>query len=198
MKWSDIASTIGKAAPLLGSLLGGPAGGAAGGLIAKALGTDNTPESISQALQADPQMLERIKQLELEHEADLTRMHLEAESVRLAEINKTMRAETASNDAYVRRWRPTFGYIVAITWLLQTLGIVTAVVTAAIFKPENAGDILGGMATLMGALAAMWSVALAVLGVNVSSRSKDKATAAGQQPAGLLNALATRITRPAS
>ena len=195
MKWSDIASTIGKAAPLLGSLLGGRAGGAAGGLIAKALGAEATPDSINNALQADPEAIQRIKQLEQEHEADLTRMHLEAETTRLAEINKTMRAEAASNDAYVRRWRPTFGYIVAITWLLQTIAVATGVVVASIFQPENAGNILGGMATLMGALATMWSVALAILGVNVSSRSKDKQVAAGQQPNGLLSALANRLSK---
>ena len=37
MNWSDIAGTIGKAAPMLGTLVGGPAGAAVGAIAAIAL-----------------------------------------------------------------------------------------------------------------------------------------------------------------
>lgn len=194
MDWSDIGGMVAKAAPLVGSLLGGPAGGAVGSLVATALGSEATPEATAKALQADPAALERVRTLELENERELTRMHLEAETARLTQVNQTMRAEAASHDAYVRRWRPTFGYVTAFTWLLQTLALVVAVVAASLVYPERAGDIMGGLATLMGAMVTMWGIALAVLGVNVAKRSQDKQVAAGQAPdSGLLGALAKRL-----
>lgn len=186
MNWSDVGGLVAKAAPLIGSLLGGPAGGAAGALIARALGTEATPEATAAALQADPEALERVRKLELAHEADLTRMHLEAETARLGEINATMRAEAASHDGYVRRWRPTFGYLTAASWAVQCGAIAWAIVA----RPEQAGSV----AQTITALTPMWGVALAVLGINVSARSRDKCVQAGQAPApGLLQALAERI-----
>ena len=49
MDWKDIAGTVGKAAPLLGTLLGGPAGGAVGAIIASALGTGGSADEVAQA-----------------------------------------------------------------------------------------------------------------------------------------------------
>lgn len=186
MDWSDIGRTVAKAAPLLGGVLGGPAGAAAGGLVARVLGAEADPGAVAQALQ-DPAALERVKQLELEHEQQLTRMHLEAETARLAEVNQTMRAEAASTDAYVRRWRPTFGYLTAIAWLLQCIAIGWSIVTA----PQQAGAV----AQAVTALTPMWGVALAVLGINVSKRSQDKQVQAGQQPQGLIGILAGAMRR---
>lgn len=186
MNWSDISGAIGKAAPLVGSLLGGKAGGAVGGLVARALGVENDPQSVSDAIAADPEALQRIRELELQHESDLTRMHLEAETSRLTEINKTMRTEAAATDAYVRRWRPTFGYLTAIAWTIQCVAIAITI----ILKPEQ----MGTVAQAVTALTPMWGVALAVLGINVTSRSKDKQVSSGQQPAsGILASIAKRI-----
>ncbi len=47
-------------------------------------------------------------------------MTLEAETARLAEVNQTVRAEYGSQDPFVRRWQPLFGYMIALTWGLQT------------------------------------------------------------------------------
>lgn len=186
MDWSDLGGIVAKAAPLVGSLLGGPAGGAVGGLVAKALGTDSEPAAVAEALKANPAALERVRKLELENERELTRMHLEAETTRLAEVNKTMRAEAASDDAYVRRWRPTFGYLTALAWIVQCAAIAWSIVAS----PEQAGSV----AQAVTALTPMWGVALAVLGVNVAKRSQDKQVQAGQKPAdGLLGALAKRL-----
>ena len=194
MKWSDISGTLAKAAPLVGTLLGGPAGAAVGGLVAKALGTEAEPAAVAKALQGDPAALERVRKLELEHETELTRMHLEAETARLAQVNQTMRTEAAADDAYVRRWRPTFGYAVAIAWMVQALGIIGASLYAAIATPTEAGPIINAVGNMVSALGLQWSVALGVLGVNVAKRSQDKQVAAGQQPgAGLLGALAQRL-----
>ena len=194
MDWSDIGGMVAKAAPLVGSLLGGPAGGAVGSLVATALGSEATPEATAKALQADPAALERVRTLELENERELTRMHLEAETARLAQVNKTMRAEVASNDGYVRRWRPTFGYAVALAWVVQAFGIIGACLYAAIATPTEAGPIINAVGDMVSALDMQWAVALSVLGVSAAKRSQDKQVAAGQRPdGGLLGALAKRL-----
>ena len=186
MDWSDIGNMLGKAAPVVGTLLGGPAGGAVGGLISQALGTDAEPDKVKQMLEQDPAAYERIKKLEQEHERELRSMILEAETSKMASVNKTMRAEAASNDAFVRRWRPTFGYLAAISWTLQSI----AIAWVFIMKPTQAGDI----AQAIGALTPMWAVALAVLGISVAKRSQDKQVSAGQTPqGGLIQALASRL-----
>jgi len=192
--WDSIKSTVAGAAPLLGSMLGGPAGGTAGTLIADALGVEEKPEAIEQALQQDPKAAAKLRQVEIENRTELRRAKIEADTHDLATINKTIRAEAASNDAYVRRWRPTYGYCTAVTWVLQSAAIVAAIVAAAFFYPESAGQILGGVASLMGALVTMWGIALSILGINIRQRSQDKETAAGHAPqAGILAGLAKQL-----
>lgn len=108
------------------------------------------------------------------------------DSAVLAEINATMRTEARSEDPYVRRWRPTFGYAVALTWTVQMAGLTYAVIAT----PEYAAEILAAI----GSLSLIWGVALSVLGINVVKRSQDKAVEAGQGlPAGLGQRLAGAV-----
>lgn len=113
---------------------------------------------------------------------------IESEEARTAlrQVNRTMRAEVRSDDAYVRRWRPTFGYAVALTWTAQTAALVWAVVAT----PASAGPIIAAMS----GLSVMWGIALSVLGVSVVKRSRDKAAAAGlADGTGLLETLLARV-----
>lgn len=55
MDWKDLAGVVSKAAPVLGGILGGSADAAVGGLVATALGTDASPDSVSEAIFRDPQ-----------------------------------------------------------------------------------------------------------------------------------------------
>lgn len=185
MQWRDVAQTVGGIAPLVGSALGGHAGAAVGQLAARALGVDATPEAVNQAL-GDPTAALKLQQLENEHEQTLTRMVLEAETARLGQVNQTMRAEAASQDGYVRRWRPTFGYLTAVAWVIQCAAIAWTLVAS----PQQAGTV----AQAVTALTPMWGIALAMLGVNATCRSRDKQVAAGQAPApGFMDAIARRI-----
>ncbi|MDH5525154.1 MAG: holin family protein [Desulfobulbaceae bacterium] len=197
MNWHEIGKTLAKVAPLAGALLTGPAGTAVsvGGLIAKALGSDPDPVSVAQALRDDPAAFERVKKFEIENETALTRLHLEAETAQLAEVNKTMRAEAASLDPYVRRWRPTFGYSVAISWTLQMLGLTIVIGWAVVKHPTDAATIIDSVAKVISALMVLWGVALSVLGINAKKRSDDKHVAAGQPPPmGMIGALVQRIS----
>lgn len=84
----------------------------------------------------------------------------------LSEINQSLRAEIASEDKFVRRMRPTFGYLMAATWAAQMFGLAYVIV----FQTEKAAYILEGMA----ALSTIWAVGLSVLGIYVYKRSEDK------------------------
>lgn len=190
--WDGIKQTVAGAAPLLGSALGGPAGGAVGSMIASALGTEDDPEAIQAALD-DPEAAAKLKALEQEHQRELRRMMLEAETQRLTQVSETMRAEYAQEDRYVKRWRPTFGYAMCLTWTVQVIGSVAGIVYAVVANPENAGDILTAIGDANAATVPMWSVALAVIGVSVHQRSRDKQVAAGQSPGGMVQAIAGRL-----
>ncbi len=87
----------------------------------------------------------------------------------------------------MRRWRPTFGYAVTAAWAAQMAAIAWAVVA----HPTDAPAILAAAASL----SAMWGVALAVLGVAVHERSRDKALAAGQPAPGLASLAAALLDR---
>lgn len=197
MSWSEIGKTLAAVAPVVGGLLTGPVGAAVtvGGLVAKALGTAADPASVAQVLQNDPGAFERVRKFEIENETALTRMHLEAETAQLAEVNKTMREESASLDPYVRRWRPTFGYSVALSWTLQMLGLTIIMGWAVIGQPTEAAIIIDSLAKVISALMVLWGIALSVLGVNAKKRSDDKQVAAGQTPVpGVLGALVQKLT----
>jgi len=84
----------------------------------------------------------------------------------IAQVNESLRAEIASSDKYVRRMRPTFGYLMAITWAAQMLAIAYVIT----FKTAQAGVVLAAMSSL----SAIWAVGLSVLGIYVYKRSEDK------------------------
>ena len=78
MKWSDIGNTIGKVAPMLGTLLAPATGGASlaiGALVSSALGVENTPEAVHAELKKNPDALLKLKELEFKEEASI-RQHI--------------------------------------------------------------------------------------------------------------------------
>lgn len=82
------------------------------------------------------------------------------------QINKTLRSEISSEDGYVRRMRPTFGYFMAVTWAAQMLALAYIMV----FKTHEAGLVLEAVESL----SVIWTVGLSVLGIYVYKRSEDK------------------------
>ena len=100
------------------------------------------------------------------HSEKMAEMEIENYQENLAEINKSLRAEIASEDKYVRRMRPTFGYLMALTWAAQMFGIAYVI----IFDTDKAGVVMAAMSNL----SAIWAVGLSVLGIYVYKRSDDK------------------------
>ncbi len=91
---------------------------------------------------------------------------LKTETDILAQINQTFQAEIITTDGYVRRWRPTFGYAVAVSWFV----VMMAIAYSIIFYPIEAPSVLNAMVNL----SALWGIALGVLGISVVKRSQDK------------------------
>jgi len=116
----------------------------------------------------------------------------------LKQVNQTIRTEAQSEDSYVRRWRPTFGYCMAYTWTAEAITICLGVLVSAglaIFgKPDAGTMLLTGLENLIEAMTLMWSVALSVVGVNAVQRSRDKAIRAGKVPGSLFGTLIGTIS----
>ena len=100
------------------------------------------------------------------HAEELARIKAKEYETALSEVNQSIRTEALSNDAYVRRMRPTFGYLMAITWAAQMLALAYVVV----FETDKAKTVLEGMESL----STIWAVGLSVLGIYVYKRSEDK------------------------
>ena len=84
----------------------------------------------------------------------------------LKTINQSLQVEVASSDAYVRRMRPTFGYLMALTWAAQMF----AVAYIMVFETEKAHVVINAIESL----SSIWAVGLSVLGIYVYKRSSDK------------------------
>ena len=153
MDWSDITGFIGQAAPLLGGILAGPAGAAAGRLVASALGVEDKPDAVAEALKADPQALAKVRELELQQAVDLRKLAIQAEQNQLAAdtqrilaINATMQAEAKSEHWLQWAWRPINGILFGVTLTLNYVApaIINALVLPwldASVKPVVAGTI---------------------------------------------------------
>lgn len=129
---------------------------------AQALTGQSDQDSIVAAIQADPALALKLANIAAEAE-----LGLERERSRQLEIqHATIQAEAKSNDAFVRRMRPFFGYTMAVTWGFQMAAASWVIVT----DPALAGEVMTGIAeTTM-----LWGIGLSVLGVYVAGRSKEK------------------------
>lgn len=100
------------------------------------------------------------------HAEAMAKISMQEYETSLSEINQSIRAEIMSQDLYIRRMRPTFGYIMAFTWALQMFAVSFIV----IFDTEKVAPVLQGISSL----STIWAVGLSVLGVYVYKRSEDK------------------------
>lgn len=144
MKWKDIAGTVGKAAPLIGGLLGGPAGAAVGGIVASALGTEDTPEAVHAALEADPQALARVREAELAHATELQRLRLQELQVNLADVADARARDTRLRQAGYRNTRADWMIAAAGLILIACLG------TLIFLRADLPGEAVGIISTIAG------------------------------------------------
>lgn len=120
---------------------------------------------VSNALQAGQVAPEQVAEAH-RHLERMTELENTEATAALAQINESLRNETRSEDWYVRRWRPTFGYAMALTWTTTMAAVSWAVVA----EPVQAPIIITALVNT----SPIWGVALGVLGIAVVKRSQDK------------------------
>ncbi len=98
--------------------------------------------------------------------ADMRLTDSEIDQKTIEQINQSLRTEMISDDKYVRRMRPTFGYIMAFSWAAQMFAIAYVI----IFDTARSGLVMSALSSL----SAIWAVGLSVLGVYVYRRSDEK------------------------
>lgn len=112
MDWKTVGqSFLNAGLPLIGALLGGPVGGIAGkaaaALISSKLGIkeeDLTPEKYVEIL-GNPDMIAKLKQLELDHELDLEKLIIEdRKSARSREVEIVKATGVKDINLYVLAW----------------------------------------------------------------------------------------------
>lgn len=121
-------------------------------VLSEALSTVNNPvaktasQALSQvdaAIKAGQISNEQLKEAN-RHAEVIAQMQSDEYKESISQVNQSLRAEIASEDKYVRRMRPTFGYMMALTWAAQMLGIAYIIV----FQTDRAGEVVGAMASL--------------------------------------------------
>lgn len=100
------------------------------------------------------------------HVEKMNEMEAAERQTSIQQINESLRAEVASTDPYVRRMRPTFGYIIALTWAAQMFAIAYVMV----FETTQAALVIEAVQSL----GTIWGIGLSVLGIYVYKRSEEK------------------------
>jgi hypothetical protein len=131
-------------APVLATAVAGPAGGAAVSFLAKKLGVEDTVASVAQAIAGDPEIAEKLRQMDFEY--------AKLEQQDRANAREMQMAALAQNDVFSKR----FVYYLATFWSVFAV-IYILVITLADIPEKNVrfadtilGFILGTViATLM-------------------------------------------------
>lgn len=180
MNWSDIKKTVGKAAPILGTLIGGPAGGAVGAMISSALGTENTPDAVFAELTANPEAVVKLREIEAKRQVELQGLLLDHAKADMAarvqnasDVNKTMQAESQSERWPQWSWRPFIGFVFGVNLLIATV-TVAFVYGGVLAGSAAAVAALASLPQMIGALGAVNGAALPVLGIASWFRGKQK------------------------
>lgn len=179
MEWKDVAGTVAKAAPLLGTLIGGPAAPAIGALIASVLGTESTPSAVSRALATNPDAAVKLAQIESDQKVKLQELATDQAKAEIvsatqaaSDVNKTMQAEAASEHWPTYGWRPAIGFSVAIAVLLSVLTVFAAYGAAILY---NRAEGLAQLPGILAAIAGIIGVVSPILGIASWYRGKMQA-----------------------
>jgi len=138
MNWSDIASTISKIAPAVGTMIGGPVGAIVGQGLSMALGVENKPDAVAEALKSDPEALVKIKQYEIDHKYDLQKLQLKSAQQELDDVkdarNRQNEHEKATGESDINL------YVLAWTIVIGFFGLIGVMMFVSI--PEASNNII--------------------------------------------------------
>jgi hypothetical protein len=147
MDWKDTIAKVANAAPMIGSLLGAP-GIAIGGivkLVASALGVEPSEEALEAEIRQNPEALLKLKEFEAAHRIELEKLALEAERIRLADVQSARDREIKIVQATGKR-----DYSMEVLGWIITVGffgilIVRMCVTIEYTQLESIGQLTGGL-----------------------------------------------------
>lgn len=125
------------------------------------------------------------------HEQYIT--ELRNERTLIEEVNATIRAEVNSEDKFVRRWRPAFGYCTTFCFISELVLIPVIKLILLAKNPELSSAFEEALGTPTDR-ATIWGFALSILGIGTVSRSNDKKTQAGME-SGLTGLVKTVLKR---
>lgn len=106
MRWTDVAQTIGKAAPSVGAAVAGPGGAVVGHMAARALGVEASPDAVAEAVHRDPEAATKLAEIE----AEARRSLIDAQA-------RVVTAEVQGESWLQRNWRP-----LVMLWLSILVG----------------------------------------------------------------------------
>jgi hypothetical protein len=158
----------------------------AGTILSSVYGTKNEPDAVLKAIQADPEAAVTLMKIQSDNAVELKRIYLAAETRRIEEetkqqqaVNATMIAEGKSSDWWTSGWRPFWGFISGTAFFVVVCAICYFVVLAIKTKDSN---LLMVLPQVVMAIAALFSIPGAILGVSAWHRGKMQRIQAGELP----------------
>jgi len=180
MDWKALGKKIvGLGAPLVGTALAGPAGGTVGAMVANLFGADpEDPEDVAAKIEADPQAVFKVRQMQLNHRERLeelalehARLETEQAVTQVREVNATMRVEAQAEHWPQWSWRPFWGFISGLSFLAVCVFVCVLGYRAIEGKDSNA---IGMIPMVIGAFTTLFTVPGAILGISAWGRNKLK------------------------
>ncbi len=181
MTWKDVGNFVANAAPTVGAFLGGPAGAAIGKLVSSALGVDNQPDAVMDALKSNPDALVKVKEIEANQKVQLAQIALGEmgeETKQLASVNQTMQAEASSANKWAAFWRPFWGVISALAFFVV---VVFASILAYRAVVDHDGAAMTMIPQFIMNMAALFTIPGGILGIAAWHRGMMQRIQAGQE-----------------
>lgn len=200
MDWKDLAGSLAQAgAPIIGTALGGPLGGMIGGaignVVANALGVDNTPEAVNNAINTrDPTIVAaQLSAAETEAQAkwpalaEIAKAEAQDRTDQAEAINLTMRQELKTVGFW--HWRHMLGYAV----LYQVLMFTTLAIYLLL---RNEAMMMDKFIALLNASVVPMGGVYALLGYVAKSTSDMKiAAVTGEAPQSITRTIAKAVSK---
>ena len=156
MDWKETVAKMTNAAPMIGGLFGAP-GLAIGGIVkivASALGVAPSEEAIAAEIRSNPDALLKLKELEAAHRVELEKLSIEAERIRLADVQDARKRQTEGEKA--TGTRDINLYVLA--WLLVAVFfLLTGMLLWFSYNGKAMADSTGVLFMLLGALSGSFS-----------------------------------------
>lgn len=174
MRWSDLGKILKPIAPILAAAI--PGGGVVTSIVAEALGADETPDAIAEAIKTNPEAAANLLKVQNEHEAVLKQMALQLQLAELQDI-----ANARAHDVAVRstgaRTADVLGYLSVV--LVGILGgfLMWKTASGQDIPPvlsTTIGMLIGGVLATMNSVYQFW------FGSSKGSRDKDEMVAGKQ------------------